>query len=212
MLPCIRVYTPSPNARPCAGAGEGALEELQQHPFFEGIQWAGLLTQKAPDFVLPEPEERAAAAGLDWNLNSYVGAQPLHYEYEYQPTHSASLQGAVSAPTPEGTPGDARSVSGSAELGDRSVSGGGERNSDAQSESGSDDRVAISGQSAKGGSNGGGEEQAAAEGESSAAAAAAMSDQLGGLHLADGASACRAAASGLVGPSIMPGSGFCSEP
>ena len=68
-----------------AGAGLGGLSGLQNHPFFAGIDWNGLLDQDAPAFVPPEPRD-CHISGFDWDFNSLAAAKAV--EYTYEPTES----------------------------------------------------------------------------------------------------------------------------
>lgn len=61
--------------------GAAGWQELQAHPFFEGIDWAGLRAGPAPAFEAPPPPGFAGDDGLDWEFGSLMRAQPVKYEY-----------------------------------------------------------------------------------------------------------------------------------
>lgn len=69
-----------------AVTGYKSLQEVQQHPFFAGINWQAVRAAPAPQFV-PRPAQDREDLSLDWELTSLF-RQPAApaLKYEYLPT------------------------------------------------------------------------------------------------------------------------------
>lgn len=67
-------------------AGYNSIEEVQQHPFFAGINWHAVRDAPAPKCV-PRQTSGREDLSLDWELTSLFrqAAQPA-VKYEYLPT------------------------------------------------------------------------------------------------------------------------------
>ncbi|KAF6259923.1 3-phosphoinoside dependent protein kinase [Scenedesmus sp. NREL 46B-D3] len=67
---------------PSERLGHRSIAEVQQHPFFAGVNWAAVRSAPAPQFVPPQPPNPDDAA-LDWEFQSLVrnAAPPIKYEY-----------------------------------------------------------------------------------------------------------------------------------
>jgi 3-phosphoinositide dependent protein kinase-1 len=64
---------------PAQRIGAEDLEELKAHPFFDGIDWAALRCQPAPDFIAEpslDPALSSANSSFDWELQSLASALP----------------------------------------------------------------------------------------------------------------------------------------
>jgi hypothetical protein len=67
-------------------AGYRSLEEVQQHPFFAGVNWDAVRDAAAPQFV-PMPSDGRQDLSLDWELTSlFRQAAAPAVKYEYLPT------------------------------------------------------------------------------------------------------------------------------
>lgn len=78
---CVFFFTYAP--RP---AGYSSIQEVQQHPFFAGVNWHAVRDAAAPKFV-PRPADARQDLSLDWELTSLF-RQPAApaVKYEYLPT------------------------------------------------------------------------------------------------------------------------------
>ena len=85
---------------PCAGAAD--IDDLKQHPFFEGVQWESVLNQDAPHYVPPPPPDDEAE-GFDWDLSTFASMGPVRYDYAatgapgLESQHSAGSSGSASS-------------------------------------------------------------------------------------------------------------------
>ncbi len=83
-----------PAHAPCLCAGANDINDLRQHPFFEGVQWVGILDEDAPQFVPPPPPDDEAE-GFDWDLSTLASMGPVRYDYA--PTAAPALEAQHSA-------------------------------------------------------------------------------------------------------------------
>lgn len=73
------------------GAGAQNLQEVKAHPFFQGVQWEGLLNSPAPAFARPQHAPEVESVGLDWEMSSLAAALPVAYQaHEGAPMHYTS--------------------------------------------------------------------------------------------------------------------------
>jgi hypothetical protein len=67
-------------------AGYASIQEVQQHPFFAGVNWDAVRDAAAPKFV-PRPADARQDLSLDWELTSlFRQAAAPAVKYEYLPT------------------------------------------------------------------------------------------------------------------------------
>lgn len=66
--------------------GYRSIQEVQQHPFFAGVNWTAVRDAPAPKFV-PRPTQGREDLSLDWELTSlFRQAAAPAVKYEYLPT------------------------------------------------------------------------------------------------------------------------------
>lgn len=69
-----------------AVAGYKSIAEVQQHPFFAGVNWHAVRAAAAPKSV-PRPVQSREDLSLDWELTSlFRQAAAPAVKYEYLPT------------------------------------------------------------------------------------------------------------------------------
>lgn len=79
---CLHVFVftylpPSP-------AGYASIQEVQQHPFFAGVNWQAVRDAAAPKFVPRAADPARQDLSLDWELTSLFrqpAAPAVKYEY-----------------------------------------------------------------------------------------------------------------------------------
>lgn len=82
----MRIHVSVPFLFVIPAAGYNSIEEVQQHPFFAGINWHAVRDAPAPKCV-PRQTSGREDLSMDWELTSLFrqAAQPA-VKYEYLPT------------------------------------------------------------------------------------------------------------------------------